>query len=272
MGLKSHPVIANTVESTSASTSVENRKTSSVITVEIPDAVSDAASAVTNEAPKSLSKLISSEVRESQELLGLTGFSADDFMETVAEYARKGRISKMAWRKVLEVIGQLDGADEERLKKIRLLGDKLFATFQLQYSTSGAGNSSQVHRSEREASGIIDIAFVEVVVGVTILTDSPLEDKLMVIFTLLDSDNDRHITSSELKLFLSSVVNVLLCCSPTAKGILGKHAFGIVDDELIGDGHMASEEGDAAAGSGRSSLEDLLDVTVTHCYSSVELD
>ena len=82
------------------------------------------------------------------------------------------------------------------------------------------------------------VNFVDIVAGMISVCDSPIEDRIMVGFSLMDIDSDGYITVQELERFIYAVLVVVSTCSPTAQEKL--KIFGDVGIQILA--HVATEK------------------------------
>eukprot|EP01041_Mallomonas_annulata_P000710 gene710-1362_t len=129
-------------------------------------------------------------------MLGLDNFTADDFMETVGECSREGTVDLVSWMYVLSNMVKLDGGNEDDVSKAELLGRQIFDAF------------------DEYKDGYVP--FADLVAGMTVLCDSPVEDRVMVCFTQLDEDSDGFITVHELERLIFAVLAVVTTCATSA--------------------------------------------------------
>lgn len=136
------------------------------------------------------------ELRKARSILGLTGYSADDLMETLGESAPNGKLSATAFLATLNNITRLSMYDEEKRAEALRLGMKIFKYF------------------DSDSSGYV--SYIDFTVGLTSLCDSPIEDKIMVNFVLLDEDGDGLLTFTEFEQMIISNMKVVLASSSLA--------------------------------------------------------
>ena len=136
------------------------------------------------------------ELRRARTILGLNGYSADDLMETLGESAPNGKLSATAFLATLNNITRLSMYDEEKRAEALRLGMKIFKYFD-------SGSTGYV-------------SYIDFAVGLTSLCDSPIEDKIMVNFVLLDGNGDGLLTFAEFERMIIANMKVVLASSSLA--------------------------------------------------------
>ena len=132
------------------------------------------------------------ELRDAQEKLGLHGVPAEDLMELLGELSVKGMLHIDAWNDFLENFTAHDDPREQALAM--QLGMKIFQAFD---------------PFDQDA-----VPYVYFCAGLALLTDSPVEDKIMVAFVLCDTSGNGNITVTEFQnLVLASLKVAIACCS-----------------------------------------------------------
>lgn len=142
------------------------------------------------------------ELKNARELLGFAGFSADDLMETIGESISAMGLTRRVWFQVLSYITCLSGLQESKYPLSNQLADKLFDAFVLNFGDIGT------------SGGVVP--YTKFVAGLAILSDSPVEEKIMVGFTLLDEDGDGFIDCQEFEQLVLSVLKVVIVSSEIA--------------------------------------------------------
>ena len=132
------------------------------------------------------------ELRAAQDMLGLRGVPAEDLMELLGELSVKGMLHIDAWTDFLEEFTSHDDPREQALAM--QLGMKIFQAFD---------------PFDQDA-----VPYVYFCAGLALLTDSPVEDKIMVAFVLCDTSGNGNITVTEFQnLVLASLKVAIACCS-----------------------------------------------------------
>lgn len=147
------------------------------------------------------------ELQRAKSLLGLAGVAAEDLMELLGEVSSEGLLSDETWREYLSefVVGN------KSEKKIGVeLGMQLFRAFDF-------------HRNN-------EVNYIDFCAGLTLLSDSPVEDKIMVAFVLNDTESIGMISVPELQSLILGSLRVVVACSATAAKRVEKG--GIAIEEL----------------------------------------
>ena len=133
------------------------------------------------------------ELQRAKSLLGLAGVAAEDLMELLGEVSSEGLLSEETWREYLSEF--VVGSRSE--KKIGVeLGMLLFRAFDF-------------HRNN-------EVNYIDFCAGLTLLSDSPVEDKIMVAFVLNDTESIGMISVPELQSLILGSLRVVAACSTTA--------------------------------------------------------
>lgn len=148
------------------------------------------------------------ELRSAATLLGLDGFPPDDLMEVLGEGSRQGLLSKERWLVCLQHFVMLAGGKKPDLDLAIKLGEKIFAAFQF-----------------GDPQGRVN--YIEFAAGLSCMCSAPVPDKVMVAFTLIDSDCDGYITASELCSFVASTLRAITACSSLCAAKLASAAVPI---------------------------------------------
>ena len=127
-------------------------------------------------------------------MLGLDGFPPDDLMEVLGEGSRQGLLSKDRWLVCIQHFVQLTGGKKPDLDMALKLAEKVFAAFQF-----------------GDPQGRVN--YIEFAAGLSCMCSAPVVDKVMVAFTLIDSNCDGYITASELCSFVASTIRAITACS-----------------------------------------------------------
>lgn len=136
------------------------------------------------------------ELRRARAILGLKGYSADDLMETLGESSPNGKLSASSFLATINNITRLSMYDEEKRAEALRLGMKIFKYFDM------------------DSSGYVP--YIDFAVGLTTLSDSPTEDKIMVNFVLLDENGDGYLTFAEFERMIIANMKVVLAASSIA--------------------------------------------------------
>lgn len=133
------------------------------------------------------------ELQRAKHLLGLRGVAAEDLMELLGQVSSEGMLSAETWEEYLLefVVG-----DKNEKKIGTELGIKLFRAFD---------------KNDEEA-----VSYIDFCAGLSLLSDSPIEDKIMVAFVLNDRESVGMITVPELENLILGSLRVVVACSPLA--------------------------------------------------------
>lgn len=144
------------------------------------------------------------ELQVAKNLLGLTGVAAEDLMELLGEVSSEGLLSIETWEEYLSEFVLGSKADKKRGIK---LGMKLFNSF------------DSKHEGE--------VNYIDFCAGLILLSDSPVEDKVMVAFVLNDTEGVGMISVPELQNLVLGSLRVAISCSPTAAKKVAEGGVGI---------------------------------------------
>lgn len=144
------------------------------------------------------------ELQVAKNLLGLTGVAAEDLMELLGEVSSEGLLSIETWEEYLSEFVLGSKADKKRGIK---LGMKLFNSF------------DSKHEGE--------VNYIDFCAGLILLSDSPVEDKVMVAFVLNDTEGVGIISVPELQNLVLGSLRVAISCSPTAAKKVAEGGVGI---------------------------------------------
>lgn len=134
------------------------------------------------------------ELRAARSILGFDQLAADDLLESLGSVCHAGVLSESAWKLWLWKVIQSSSTSEVDTYMARNLGMKLF-------SLMDPRNQGEVR-------------FSEIAAGLSFLCGgSPIEDRLMVAFTIVDGDCDGYISGSEFEMMVYSVLLVMVACS-----------------------------------------------------------
>lgn len=189
------------------------------------------------------------ELRAARAILGLENYSADELMATLAEHSPGGKLSESGWLRWLSYITHKARTPEQDLDIAIHLGNRLFEAF----------DSSAIQGSPVKGKALphdSQIPYERMTAGLAFLCGgSPLEERLMVAFTVMDGDSDGCITQAELIDIINSALIVISVCSR------------MVADKVILLGAPLSELAEAAAIEAVTALN----VDDTAAYISLEM-
>lgn len=148
------------------------------------------------------SSAVTIEMRSAASLLGLDGFPADDLMEVLGEASKNNVLRKDRWLASLSYMVQLAGGSSPRLAMASKLGERLYDAFQ----TGKGGDADD------------GVSYPEFAAGLTVLCSGcSLQDKVMVAFTLVDSDSDGLVDIQELRGLVLAMLRVMVVCSQVGR-------------------------------------------------------
>lgn len=166
------------------------------------------------------------ELRAAQSVLGLDDCKAEDMMETLGAYSEQGTLDLEGWLSWLQKRISSANIWEQDIAVAMNLGSKLFEGVSkictdgidlnsITYKNGNIKNGSGKNRSSNGSNG--RVLFAAMAVGLSFLCgQSPLGDKVMVAFTLMDEDGDSCITREEFTRMILSVLTVVTVCSRLA--------------------------------------------------------
>jgi Ca2+-binding EF-hand superfamily protein len=187
------------------------------------------------------------ELRAARAVLGLENCSADDMMATLAEYSPGGYLTESGWLKWHNQLTIKAATPEQDLSIAISLSNRLFEAFDCNGS-----DGSPIKGGPREAQ----VRYERIAAGLAFLCGgSPLEERLMVAFTVMDADSDGLITPTELLEIVHSALIAISVCSR------------MVADKVILLGASLSELAEAAAIEAISALN----VDDTAAYITLEM-
>jgi hypothetical protein len=134
------------------------------------------------------------ELRAACSILGLEHYKADDLLDKLGGECQAGRLSAAGWSKWFSKVIQDADVSTFDVDIAIALGNKLYAAFQ----------------PENEST----ISYIDMAIGLAFLCcRSPLEERIMVAFTIADSDSDGFISFQEFLQIIRSALLVLSICS-----------------------------------------------------------
>lgn len=136
------------------------------------------------------------ELRAASSILGLESYTADSMMETLAKRSHAGSIDISGWFDWLNYVTNLSGISDQDVPIASNLGEAFFLIF------------------DTEDAGMVE--FTELGCGLSFLCGSPLEEKIMVAFTLMDDNCDGYITAAQFEQLIHSVLRAIVVCSKFA--------------------------------------------------------
>lgn len=180
------------------------------------------------------------ELRAAQSVLGLENYKVCKLMDSLAGKSEEGVIKLGPWLRYylfmflkhindnkLSIIENnnlfhfswlfdamlLANVSKQDIKIASSLGTKLFEVFQRDSSDSATSTPSNTSDSSHPVAER-EVLFSTFTAGLAFLCGgSPTEDKLMVAFTLVDSDSDGFITQNEFKELVTAALKTVTVCS-----------------------------------------------------------
>lgn len=144
---------------------------------------------------KANASLIQHELKYAKRTLGLHMFSADDLLDVVGEFSKEGVISAAAW-------------DEAILHMLMLSGA----------STDQFGVAAEIARNifnRLDTPGLLAVDYSNLILSLSNFCNSPLEDRVMVAFTVLDASRGTEVDYDELLRYFRSMYMAATVLSPT---------------------------------------------------------
>lgn len=139
---------------------------------------------------------VSHDLQVARSLLGLRGFTAEDLMDTLGECAQEGLVSVPAWQQVLTHLCNLTSTSKNDMDDAVILGTKIFNAL------------------DRQDSGFV--SYATFVAAVSILCDSPADEKLLVAFMVMMEENGNRIAISAVTEYFGAVLSIIFTCSEEA--------------------------------------------------------
>lgn len=170
----------------------------------------------TEESNMSLPSPVLSELQEAKSILGYQGFRADDIMESIAENSPQGQLTLANWLQVSHDLMSISNVAEGKREAGNQLAIKIFSQF--------------VEENIEMLTADSQCSFFELAAGIVLFSDSPMEDKLLVSFTMVDTNRDSQITYDEFLLMVSSYIKIVCATSQLAAAKVS--ACGSSPDEL----------------------------------------
>ncbi len=157
------------------------------------------------------------ELRAASSVMGFERYSADDLIDKLGGESNNGWLTPQTWARWFSKVIQQTEVSEFDIDIAIFLSNKIFAAF------------TTKERSDQ-------VEFARIAAGLSFLCcESPLEERLMVAFTLLDEDGDGFINYSQLCTLVQSVMLVISVCSR------------IVSSKILSIGASIDELADATA-------------------------
>ncbi|CAM9385209.1 unnamed protein product [Ectocarpus sp. 4 AP-2014] len=146
-------------------------------------------------------------VMRARKLLCLDCFNVMELMEIVAEVTVTGTVALDDMWRCIGYLLQLGGTSEGTVE----WDDAFFLT-------------QRIHRAFQDNDGIV--GFAALTCGISTLCQLSVEDKILVAFTLFDTDGDGQLTFEELTTCIASVLRVVCAVGQDVKGIANPDRLG----------------------------------------------
>ena len=171
---------------------------------------------------------IVSELQQARQILHMNGLSCHDILDILSEFSTasgtsvSNQLSLSSWLLVLTYFAKLNSATQQELNNATFLGQRLFAAVANCSKVIG----SPTHTSKTASS--TQVPYINMAIGLSLVLcenqnngilsqlKNLHEDKLLMVFTLLDFDNDNMINRLELCQLVTCVLVVLQTCSASA--------------------------------------------------------
>jgi hypothetical protein len=154
------------------------------------------------------------EMRAARYLIGLQFFTADDLLDMVGEFSKEGVISSFSWFKVVSSMLTLCGRGEVESRRdtdpTLFLAQRIF-------------NALDIHSVEA-------VNYTDLVLALANLCNSPVEDRVMVVFTLLDESGAGIIPYEALLRHFVAFYRVISVMSPSISDLI--EALGVAIETL----------------------------------------
>lgn len=135
------------------------------------------------------------ELRAASSVLGLEAYSADDLIDKLGGLSQTGKLGQTAWATWIANVIQHANVSEQDVDIAIYLSHRIFSCFL---------------RADNEE----EAEFSHIAAGLAFLcAKSPLEERLMVAFTILDDDSDGFINYDQLCVLIRSVLSIIAVCS-----------------------------------------------------------
>jgi Ca2+-binding EF-hand superfamily protein len=150
------------------------------------------AEGATDEASGSL---IQEELKFAKKTLGLTMFSADDLLDVVGEFSKEGVISAVSWDEAILHMLTLSGVPTSQFPVALELARSLF--------------------DQLDAPGLRAVDYSSLILSLAGFCNSPLEDRVMVAFTVLEAVRGAEVDYDELLRYFRSMFMAATVLSPS---------------------------------------------------------
>ncbi len=143
---------------------------------------------------------VQTQLAASKRLLCLHMFTADDLLEVVGEFAKEGILSRSAWYDAIGHMLTLGGT----------IGDSFSSSYRL---------AGEIFDSI-DTPGLEAVDYSSIVIGLSPFCNSPIEDRVMVAFTLLDDVHDGEVDFDELLRYFRTIYATMRVLSPSLQELM----------------------------------------------------
>lgn len=139
--------------------------------------------------------MIQHELRYAKRTLGLHMFSADDLLDVVGEFSKEGVISALAWDEAIVHMLTLSGISSDQFGIALELSRNIF--------------------DRLDVPGLGAVDYSSLILSLVNFCSSPLEDRAMVAFTVLEASRGSEVDYDELIRFFRTLYMAATVLSPT---------------------------------------------------------
>jgi Ca2+-binding EF-hand superfamily protein len=177
------------------------------------------------------------ELRAASAVLGLDKYKCDDMLESLGQQAHMDMLSLKNWKQWLRSRLEQAKISKYDLQIAMSLGEQLFNAYSHSYSSSATNktttstsssfnnnnnnklknslSNNNIKKNKNEDED--EVSFSNIACGLSFLcNDSPLVEKVMVAFTVMDNNSDGYISCFEFKELVLSVLTMVNVCSRLA--------------------------------------------------------
>jgi len=147
---------------------------------------------------------VASELRKSRDIFGFNGVSIDELKEMLGENHVGGFVHHGRWLDTVRLLGQLSGFSAEQESAAKALASSVFAAF----------------TSDPSVTGNYGVPLASLLAGLSFLTISPMEERVMASFITLDTDCDGMLSAAEVEQYIHATLLVQEVCSVSASECL----------------------------------------------------
>lgn len=145
---------------------------------------------------------VMSDLRVAARTLGLTGVTAEDFLESLGEYSKNGYTTLRGWVALVGNLVRLEGGGEGDVFQAETFATHIFQKL------SVVNDENSVHGDR--------LLFEDFVSSLTVLCNGPVEDRIMVAFTQLDKTGTKSISVEAFERLVKNILLIVSCCSEVA--------------------------------------------------------